>query len=57
MLAQGLMVHMAHVLELQKMRHDWHTFDITVRRLIVAGHLQWNLYIAFALALRIFKHN
>lgn len=40
-LAQGLMVHMSHILELQQGRYDWHTFDVTVRRLIEAGHLNW----------------
>ena len=40
-LAPGLFVHMSHVLDLQAGRHDWHTFDITVRRLIERGDRKW----------------
>ena len=40
--AGGMLVHMAHVLELQSARADWHFYDITVRRLIARQGRQWD---------------
>ena len=38
-IATGLMIHLNHVLELQRQGHDWQTFDLTVRRLVERGQM------------------
>lgn len=41
-IAQGMMIHLAHVLELQAAKADWQFFDVTVRRLIAKQGRQWD---------------